>query len=284
MNLARDAHTATLLETGEVLVTGGFSAEATPPLASAELYDSESGSWTITQPMSVRRGGHAAARLGDGRVVVVGGWTGPQQYTATSEIYDPVSGSFDPGPPLPAPVDGLSAASLHDGSVLVTGGQVSPGRATATAVIISTEGTSTRVGPLRKARFKHTMVTLPSGQVLIIGGTSNDTDLLATTELYDPRTRRFTAGPTMSAGRYKLTDSATLVPDGRVVVAGGGPGIEIIDVTRGTSTPLPGSGTSRASFSTASVVGSTVRVVGGYDRSIQLTSTDQTIALTALHR
>ena len=284
MNVARDAHTATLLETGDVLVTGGFSAEGTPPLASAEVFDSGGRSWSLTRPLSLGRGGHAAARLGDGRVVVSGGWTGPRQYTATSEIYDPATEAFDAGPRLPEPVDGLSAASLPDGSVLVTGGQVSPGHATATAVVVSPDGTSTEVGPLLQARFKHTSVTLPSGRVLVIGGTSNDTDLLATTELYDPRTRRFTAGPTMSAGRYKLTDSATVVPDGRVVVAGGGPGVEVIDVARGTSTAVAGSGSVPSSFSTTSLVGATVRVVGGYDRSLRLTRTDQSIALTALHR
>lgn len=171
---------------------------------------------------------------------------------------------------------------LHDGSVLVTAGQVRPGQATTTALVISADGTSSSVSPLAQARFKHTMVTLPSGRVLVIGGTSDDTQRLASTELYDPRTRRFTAGPTMSGGRYKLNGSATLVPDGRVVVAGGGPGLEVIDVVRGTSTPLADHGSVVASFSTTSVVGSAVRVIGGYDQAINLTRTNQTVPLTEL--
>lgn len=282
MQAARDAHTATLLRTGELLVTGGFSREGRPPLAGAELFDPRSGVWTPTQPMRLGRGGHDAARLGDGRVVVVGGWIGPSHYTATTEIYDPATRRFKPGPRLPQAVDGLSAVSLADGAVLVTGGQVSPGQGTAGAVVISTDGTMTEVGPMLHARFKHTTVRLRSGRVLIIGGTSNDEDLLATTELYDPRTRQFTAGPTMSAGRYKLNGSATLLPDGRVVVAGGGPGVELIDVKQGTSKRIDALGSTRASFSTISIIGSTLRVIGGYDQNINLTHTDETLPIRAL--
>ncbi len=282
MTTARDAHTATLLDSGAVLVAGGFSGEGEGPLPGAEVFDPGTRTWEPTPPMRLGRGGHAAARLGDGRVVEVGGWVGPGRYTSTSELYDPASGRFDPGPSLPEAVDGLAAVSLVDGSVLVTGGQVEPGVASATAVVISSDGTLSRVGPLAQARFKHTMVTLPSGRVLVIGGTSDDEDLLSTTEVYDPATQRFTPGPAMTNGRYKLNGSATLLPDGRVVVAGGGPGVEVIDVTRGTSTAVPHVDGTRASFSTASVVGPNVRIIGGYDRGIRLTRTDLTIALASL--
>lgn len=282
MTSARDAHTATMLASGEVLVAGGFSGEGRPPLPGAEVYDPGTGRWAPTAPMQVGRGGHAAARLGDGRVVVAGGWVGPGRYTATSEIYDPGTGRFEPGPALPDAVDGLAAASLPNGSVLVTGGQTGPGVASANAVVLAPDGTLQPVGPLAQARFKHTMVGLPGGRVLVIGGTSTDEDLLSSTEVYDPATGRFTAGPTMHGGRYKLSGSATLLPDGRVAVAGGGPGIEVIDVARATSTPVPAADTAPASFSTASVVGPDVRVVGGYDGRIRLTHTDLTIPLASL--
>lgn len=98
-----------------------------------------------------------------------------------------------------------------------------------------------------QARFKRTMVALGSGRILIIGGTSNDQDVLATTEIYDPATRRFTPGPTMSTGRYKLSGSAAVLPDGQIVVAGGGPGIELIDPEAGHSKRLSAVGSMYAS-------------------------------------
>lgn len=280
---ARDAHTATLLETGRVFVAGGFSGEGEPPLGSTEIFDPKTGRWVAGPHLTLGRGGHAAARLGDGRVVEVGGWISPRRYTATTEVYDPTTEQFLAGPALPVAADGLSATSLADGSILVTGGQVEPGVATAAATVIAADGKSAHpVGPLGRARFKHTMVALPSGDVLVIGGTSDDRELLDSTEVYDPQTGRFSAGPTMSAGRYKLSGEAAVLPDGRVVVAGGGPGVEIIDPARRTSRRVRGTGPGRASFSTVSVLDGTIRVIGGYDRAIRLTRTDLSIPFSKL--
>jgi len=283
MGVARDGHTATLLEDGRVLVVGGFTAEGQPPLSSAEVYAPDTDRWIRVGSTSTGRGGHAAARLGDGRVLVAGGWLESGRYTATTEIFDPVSERFTPGPRLPRGLDGLAAASLTDGSVLVAGGQPSPGLATDLAVLIAPDGSSSRrVGALSSARFKHALVSLPSGEVLVIGGTSDDTELLASTEVFDPRTRSFSPGPTMSSGRYKLSGGASLLPDGRVLVAGGGPGVEVIDVQAGTSEPLASAPPVRSSFSTVSVVADTVRVVGGYDEGIALTGTNLRIPLPSL--
>jgi len=49
MSVARALHTATLLPNGKVLVAGGEDSNQTP-LASAELYDPGTGTWTTTAP------------------------------------------------------------------------------------------------------------------------------------------------------------------------------------------------------------------------------------------
>ncbi|HEX5017551.1 MAG TPA: kelch repeat-containing protein [Actinomycetes bacterium] len=281
MTVARDAHTATLLADGRVLVTGGFVGEGDAPLATAEIYDPLRDTWTAVGDLAVGRGGHAAALLGDGRVVVVGGWVSSGTYTQQTEIFDPETGRFSRGPDLPVAVDGLAAASLPDGSALVVGGQQSPGEATDQAVRIDADGTLHRLFGLRHARFKHALVSLPSGEALAVGGTIDDVRLLRSTELFDLRTGRFQPGPTLLDGRYKLAGSAAALPDGRVLVAGGGPGAEVLGPRRGTAERVPGP-TGVASFSTVGLLGDAVLVLGGYDEQIRLTGTRHVVPVSDL--
>lgn len=165
----------------------------------------------------------------------------------------------------------------------MVGGQTSPGVATAQAVVVSKKGhRAASVGSLATPRFKHAAVKLFSGQVLIVGGTSDDRTLLTTTEIYDPSTRSFRPGPTMSEGRYKLAGGAALLPDGRVVVAGSAAGLDVINPSSSTSRLVTAGPVSPSSFATTSVIGDSLRVIGGYDRSIQLTRTDITLDLAKL--
>jgi hypothetical protein len=89
----RGNHTATLLLDGTVLVAGGATGGG-PDLASAELYDSSSGSWTPPVNMDLVRVGHTATLLPDGLVLVAGGCCdGSGNSLASAELYDPGSGT-----------------------------------------------------------------------------------------------------------------------------------------------------------------------------------------------
>src|ERR1700689_1296657 len=83
-------------------------------------------------------------------------------------------------------------------------------------------GTFVATGSMTTSRYDHTATLLPNGMVLIAGGAPMnfpDADVLATAELYDPATGNFTATGSMTTGRVHHT--ATLLPDGRVLMAGG---------------------------------------------------------------
>jgi hypothetical protein len=115
------------------------------------------------------------------------------------------------------------------------------------------------------------MAALEDGRVLVIGGTVDDSLLLDSTEVFDPLRGSFVPGPRLVHGRYKLVGSVTVLPDGTVVVAGGGPGIEVIDPKLSGSALVPGSESMWASFATLiPLPNGRVAVVGGYDRAIQL--------------
>ena len=88
----RAAHAATLLENGEVLITGGFGQGDSAYRDSAELYDPTTGKFAFAGKMSVTRCCHTSTRLPDGRVLIAGGFNG--EYLSGAEIYKPATGEF----------------------------------------------------------------------------------------------------------------------------------------------------------------------------------------------
>jgi N-acetylneuraminic acid mutarotase len=95
MAAARYGHTATLLASGQVLVCGGAqvaSGTSLTYLATAELYDPASATWTATGSMANARYGHTATLLGNGSVLVAGGENQTGCALSSSEIYDPATG------------------------------------------------------------------------------------------------------------------------------------------------------------------------------------------------
>ena len=95
MGTIRAADTATLLLDGRVLVTGGFRSDVNGVLASAEVYDPGTGTWTAAPNMDTPRANQTATLLPDGRVLVAGGMSvidGTARPQATAELFDPGRG------------------------------------------------------------------------------------------------------------------------------------------------------------------------------------------------
>jgi hypothetical protein len=141
--------------------------------------------------------------------------------------------SYEPqtfSPPVLSPGrSGHAAVTLLDGRILVIGGRVPApldpdgSEATATALIISpVSGRVQQVGSMAMKRTRFTATLLRDGRVLVAGGQSHDPFLVATdqAEVFDPATNRFEpAGGPMITARH--THTATLLMDGRVLLAGG---------------------------------------------------------------
>ena len=90
MGQPHQAHAATLLPGGKVLVAGGTSYFGSVFPTSAELYDPVTGKWSQTLPLVSGRSDHLAALLPNGKVLIAGGFntsdTGP-----STELFDPAS-------------------------------------------------------------------------------------------------------------------------------------------------------------------------------------------------
>ena len=92
-------------------------------LATAELYDPKTGTFSPTGSMATARELHTATALSDGRVLIAGGWDGLSTL-ASAELYDPKTGTFSPAASMATARDTHTATVLSDGRVLIAGGEV----------------------------------------------------------------------------------------------------------------------------------------------------------------
>ena len=236
-----DGETTTRLSDGRVLMAGGHADTPNGVTGSAELYDPQSGRWTVTGSMVTPRAGHTATLLLDGKVLVAGGGDYGDDWTmASAELYDPVSGTWTATGTMLAKVGPRNSSSnqvatlLRDGRVLVEGFVVVDCAIDGSgpcAFVSDVElydpgsGTWTATGTMADAREGFTATLLPDGMVLVSGGvrlvSGSISDVaLASAELYDPVTGTWSVAATMAVPR--ADHAATLLLDGKVLVAGGG--------------------------------------------------------------
>lgn len=216
----RLSHTATLLRSGRVLVTGGWHDGQS--IGPAELYDPGKRTWTATAPLPEARDGQTATLLSDGKVLVAGGRSASApDGIATTLLYDPATGTWTATGDM---IDGRndhSTTLLDDGRVLVTGGEAggaAPVGLRATELFDAVTGTWTPTGPMIAARRGNTATVLADGTVLVTGNNWEDPSPAA--ERYNPASGNWAATTGMFETVYGHT--ATRLLDGRVLVAGGG--------------------------------------------------------------
>lgn len=243
MHELRASHTATLLPSGKVLIVGGFKKVRTYDqvyFTSAELYDPQTKTFTPTGSLNVARCGHTATLLRDGTVLIAGG--GNDQPLASAELYNPQTGTFTKLEDMTSARQGHTATLLKNGNVLVAGSGMDDKHSAELFNIRTHRFEAT--GNMRMNRLGPTATLLPNGKVLIAGGASGEErghTVVATAELYDPATGRFTPTGSMTLVRYK--HGALLLPDSTVLIVGGSDehdwrgqynSVELYDMKRGT--------------------------------------------------
>src|SRR6266404_5277293 len=186
--------------------------------------------------------------------------------------------------PLVVPRTAHAATALTDGCILITGGRDSAGNIVAVSEIFdpATE-TSIAGATLTTPRVDHTATLLPNGRVLVAGGTGASGSLTSA-EIFDPAnpTAGFrTLSASMGAARAKHT--ATVLNDGKVLIAGGDTAgtAEIFDPTTETfSSALLAMATPRIGHSATLFSDDSVLLALGNTYSMELfTPADQKFTL-----
>ena len=252
--------TATALRDGKILVAGGSTGCDSPCYtASAELYDSSTHTFIPTGNMTVPRAEARTLLLPNGDVLFVGGNGSSNGSTATAEIYRVSAGSFA--------VAGVTHVSDPTQLILLTDGRALIIGAAETDLYEPSTGRFTASGKLTLPRGKFGAALLPDGRVLVAGGQTGGAwgPRVTNTEIYDPTTGHFTAGPVLSVKRFKLTKAVVSLKNGRVLIAGGADEPEIYDPASGAFLPVAGAKIDGFCFSTATVLNDgKVLLAGGY--------------------
>ena len=283
MNVARVYHTATLLNDGTVLITGGTSSTSGQgtgflpgaALSSAEIYNPLTGQFTLlSAAMNSVRASHVAALLQDGTVLLAGGSTGGATSTAISsaELYNPLTQTFAASPTgMTAARTGLTGTLLTNGQVLLAGGYSPIGSSLSSAEIYDPVGHSfTATPPMAFAHAQHTATLLPNGQVVIIGGVDSTGSQENKIEVFDPVAVAFTASSAVLTPTARDAQNAILLPDGRVLIEGGLDSslnvlnsAETFNFVAPTSTPTGGMQFARVASTATLLPNGTVLVAGG---------------------
>jgi hypothetical protein len=219
---ARYGASAVTLADGRVLIVGGWpsvengpaplSGPLPPPLASAEVYDPETGRWSQAGKLDLARTNFVLVALADGGALVAGGsvWLEPPGYgrepTSRTERFDPNTSVWSPTGDMAMAAADRTGIRLSDGQVLVAGGDFTvheadvafpvPGLTADTELYDPEADVWEATTPMPRSRSGASAIVLEDGSVLLVGGikahaSPGDTPACP---VPDPQTLRYVPG------------------------------------------------------------------------------------------
>jgi N-acetylneuraminic acid mutarotase len=197
--------------------------------------------------MSQQRYSFKTLQLHDGRVLAIGDQyidygdtcgecfpvTGPENGSKHADLWDPTTGKWTPTSGLASNRSGYAALVLQDGRVLVTAGSADstknyPENCFSSTWLFdpATEKWNKAAGLMHVARCDAAFAPLPDGRVMVIGGSGIHGNSLASTEIFNPSSRTWSAGPAMPSARSIGMQAVTLTTDKILVVGSGSSAVE----------------------------------------------------------
>tara|TARA_B100001750_G_scaffold180555_1_gene148998 strand:- start:1136 stop:2533 length:1398 start_codon:yes stop_codon:yes gene_type:complete len=226
--------------------------------------------------------GDTATLLDDGRVLVIGDFASPQNWSG-AELYDPRKDSWSSTAYLADKRRWHAVSVLPSGDVIATGGLQRDGSILHTAELFDPHTNMWQsIAAMHFPRAYHTATVLADGRLLIVGGVSKNLHALSTAEIYDPVTKVWTIIDSLDKPR--ILHAASLMHDGRVLVSGGADaatrftspyqGAEIYSPATDTWTKGAEMASNRSGHSSTLLQDGRILIVGGNDEKSNLASAE----------
>jgi N-acetylneuraminic acid mutarotase len=219
------------MKDGRVLVVGGCIGSGICT-GKVEIFNPKTDSWAEAKSLESDRASQTAQLLTDGRVLISGGTgaAGGSPVDGEGAVYDPQTNKWTATGPMAAPRHSAQSVRLPNGRVLVAGGFLledpsDQKMTTRVEIYDPVSNTWPSATDLAEARFAFIMISLPSGQVLAIGGARawdsrwDENSFVREIEIYDPRADQWNTIGSLPQPRAHAT--GVLLPNGNVWVAGG---------------------------------------------------------------
>ncbi|MGG1944050.1 putative Ig domain-containing protein [Trinickia sp. NRRL B-1857] len=281
MSTQRYAFAQLALPDGRVLVMGGRSASQSS-LASAEIYDPNTGRFSPAGQMSAPRFSPLATLLPNGKVLVVGG-RGANGPLASADTFDPAAtdpdAAWQPAPPMSSPHAEGAIALTSDGNVVVTGGDIS----TSNSIVITNltdvyspssgaNGSWSQGPALGQATMFATALPMQDGDRIVVpAGTARTARGLAAVSIAQTLSNPWNAWSTdnMSNGARSQYAAWLVSPSTALVFGGMGPSrrpvdtVDLYDAAAQTWTSVPGLVAPRTNMMSAQLNGNSLLIAGG---------------------
>jgi hypothetical protein len=229
MHKARWYPTVTELADGRYVAISGNDTTDIHWADTPEVYDPATNTWTLLSNVSTPQVHETeypfSYLLPNGKVFTIG----PSEDNSflldvANQTWTQVGGASG--------VRNGSSVMYRPGKVLYSGGGAdvnSAGPASNTTAVIDLNAatpTWQQTASMNNTRVYHTLTMLPDGKVLAVGGNTNTDQRIVTSgvlpaEIWDPATQTWSVAAPMAVAR-NYHSTALLMPDGRVLVAGGG--------------------------------------------------------------
>lgn len=199
------SHAGAVVLNGKIIVVGGFVANVHMGAVNRVFeYDPAKDSWRALAPLAGLRGAPGVVVL-NGKIHAIGGRDIDRKTLTTHEIYDPIANTWSMAAPLPQARDHLGIAVLN-GRIHVFGGRLdatvdNTGRHDVYDPATNSWSTAAPLLTPRSAGVSYVL----GGRIVYAGGECKDpksSTTFAETEVYDPKTDRWTALPALPVGRH----------------------------------------------------------------------------------